>query len=157
MTDPLGRITRYTYNAHGLVTTIIYAVGTADQALVQYGYNSADDMTSYTDELGRTTTYAYDNLHRVTSITQPDPDGGGPLSAPVTTCEYDAVGRVTTITYPLSRDTQYTYDDLGRVTQISLPDHDGDQQRTNTSYTYTDTEEFGTGTQLVFANPSCQF
>jgi RHS repeat-associated protein len=140
MTDPLGRITRYSYNSHGLTTMIVYAAGTADQAVVQYGYNSSDDMTSYTDELGRTTTYAYDNLHRVTCITQPDPDGEGPLSAPVTSYEYDAAGRVTKITDPLSRETQYTYDDLGRTTRVSRPDHDGDEVRTNTDYTYTYTD-----------------
>jgi RHS repeat-associated protein len=145
-TDPLGRVTRTIYNAHGLATMVVYAVGTADQAVVQYGYNASDDMTSYTDELGRTTNYAYDTLHRVTSITQPDPDGGGPLSAPVTTYEYDARGLMTKETDPLNRDTQYTYNDLGRLTQVSKPDHDNNGQRTNTSYAYTATGQLYTTT-----------
>ena len=96
--------------------------------------------------MGRTTSYTYDNLHRRTSMTQPDPDGGGPLSAPVTYYEYDAAGRLTEETDPLGRTTEYTYDDLGRVTRMSKPDHDGDQQRTNTDYTYTDTGQVYTVT-----------
>jgi YD repeat-containing protein len=71
MTDPLGRVTRTIYNAHGLVTMTVYAVGTADQALVQNQYNTADDLTATIDELGRTTSYAYDNLHRRTSNGSP--------------------------------------------------------------------------------------
>ena len=79
-TDPLGRVTRYVYNLRGLVTSIIYAVGTVDQAMVQYQYNSADNLTAEMDELGRTTTYAYDSLNRRTNMTRPDPDGAGQLS-----------------------------------------------------------------------------
>jgi len=36
----------------------------------------------------------------LTSITTPDPDGAGPLSAAETTFDYDGDGRLETITYP---------------------------------------------------------
>ncbi len=48
----------------------------------------------------REDTYAYDGLNRRTTVAQPDPDGAGSLASPVTTFGYDAVGNVTSITDP---------------------------------------------------------
>jgi hypothetical protein len=44
----------------------------------------------------------------VTSITAPDPDGTGPLAAPVTSYIFDGFRRLTQITDPQSGTTQFT-------------------------------------------------
>ncbi len=96
-TDANGNTTTYDYytsgNQAGLLETIdkpdntssvpanlsLYvALDTLDvaSASVSYAYNSADDLTSYTDENGDTTTYSYDNLDRVVNETDPAPTSG---------------------------------------------------------------------------------
>lgn len=44
-----------------------------------------------------------------TSVTMPDPDGSGPLSAPVTFIAYDSYGRAVTITNPDASTQTFTY------------------------------------------------
>ena len=122
VTDPLGRVTAYQYNGRGLLVQITYAVGTVDEASVEFEYDVADNLTAEIDELGRRTEYTYDNLGRVTAIEGPDPDGNG---GPVWTFQYDASGRVVAEIDPLGRVTQYTYDSRGKPTAITGPDHDG--------------------------------
>jgi YD repeat-containing protein len=75
MTDPLNRTKTFTYNATGNMLTAV-------------------------DAAGFTTTYANNTRGLTTSVTQPDPDGAGPLIAPVTGLAYDALGRLTTLTNP---------------------------------------------------------
>ncbi|MHB1036579.1 MAG: golvesin C-terminal-like domain-containing protein [Pirellulales bacterium] len=77
-TDPLGRVTQYDYgtsgNSFGRVTSITYALGTADEATVSYEYDAAGNVIAATDELGRRTEYQYDALNRLTKTTSPWPD-----------------------------------------------------------------------------------
>jgi YD repeat-containing protein len=77
LTDALGRITSYAYTTHGLLQTMTRAVGTSDQTTMSFEYDASDNLTAVIDGLGRRTQYAYDNLHRLTSLTQADPDGTG--------------------------------------------------------------------------------
>ena len=58
-------------------------------------------------------------------MTQPDPDGGGELTSPVTSYEYDAAGQLTSETDPLGHVTSYAYDNLGRKVSTTAPDPDG--------------------------------
>ncbi|MFV1966224.1 MAG: hypothetical protein ACC628_12440 [Pirellulaceae bacterium] len=51
----------------------------------------------------------------VSSITIPDPDGTGPLSAAVTSFSYDTKDRLTTITYPDTKTRTFTYDSADNV------------------------------------------
>jgi YD repeat-containing protein len=76
-------------------------------------------VTSVTDALGGVTSYEYDGWQRRTKITQPDPDGAGPLAAPVTTYVYSAQGGPDKVTDALSRDTTFEYDSMGRRTGIT--------------------------------------
>ena len=62
------------------------------------------------------TTWAFDNLNRVTQITQPDPDGAGALTSPVTKFAFDALSRRTSLTDPDNNVTSWAYDGLNRVT-----------------------------------------
>ena len=68
---------------------------------------------------------AYDALDRKTSVTQPDPDGAGPLAAPVTRYGYDADGNVVSVTDPRGGVTTTAYDRAGRKTSVTQPDPDG--------------------------------
>ena len=70
----------------------------------------------------------------MTSVTQPDPDGSGPPTSPVTSYSYDNMGRLLIVTNPLSDTTTYAYtadsqvasvtDGMGNVTSYAY-DHDG--------------------------------
>ena len=59
-----------------------------------YSYDADGHKLTTTDALGNVTTAAYDHDGRLTSVTAPDPDGAGPLSAPVTSYSYNADGQV---------------------------------------------------------------
>src|SRR6185312_15347965 len=87
-----------------------------------FAYNAAGLMTSQTDALGFSTVYAYNSRNWLTSVTAPDPDGAGPLSASVTSFGYNAAGERTTVT-----------DGLGNVTTTAY-DADGDNKRCQEPY-----------------------
>ncbi|SIO13416.1 RHS repeat-associated core domain-containing protein [Singulisphaera sp. GP187] len=88
-------------------------------------YDAAGRLTTETDPLGRVTTYQYDPAGRLASVTAPDPDGAGPLTAPVTRYAYDAEDRLTSLTDPLGRVTTSNYDPAGRLASVVGPDPDG--------------------------------
>lgn len=125
MTDALGRVTSYAYTTHGLLQTMTRAMGTSGQTTMGFEYDSGDNLTAVIDGLGRRTQYAYDNLHRLTSLTQADPDGTGPMTSPVWHFGYDATGNRTSMTDPLGNVTQYLYDVRGRRSGTIQPDPDG--------------------------------
>ena len=120
VTDPLGHVTAYDYNSRGSVTHVTYALGRADEACVQFAYDSANRLISQTDELGRRTQFTYDALSRVIARTDPDPDGAGPLAAPVTRFEYTPLGQLLRETDPLGRVTEYVYQN-GQLAEIHGP------------------------------------
>jgi len=63
-----------------------------------------------TDPNSQVTTYTYDNMNRVLTLTQ----GGD-----TTTYTYDANGNLTGMTYPSGRQVTYTLDNADRITQVS--------------------------------------
>ena len=82
-------------------------------------------VTSSTDANGHSTSYTYDDANRVLTETGPDPDGGGPLAAPVTTYTYDDVGNKRTQTDPRGSTTSFAYDAANRLVSETGPDPDG--------------------------------
>jgi YD repeat-containing protein len=58
-------------------------------------------------------------------VTQPDPDGAGPLTRPVTTFGYDLNSNVTSITDPRNNVTTRSSTNLDRTTSVTQPDPDG--------------------------------
>ncbi len=114
--DPLSRVTKYQYDVHGSNTRTFYNLGSPTQADVVYEYNDQLLQTSMTDELDRTTHWAYDALGRLVTMTEPDPDGPtGSLIAPVTTYEYDSRGNQIRVTDPLGNVTRKTYNKFNNV------------------------------------------
>ncbi len=119
-TDPLQNVTTYDYNAHGLLTQTTYA----DQTLIENAYDTSDDLTSQTNELGYATKYTYDNLGRELSMTEPDPANGENSSTdygPVTTYAYDPNGNLLSEVDPLGRVTLYAYNALNELHTITSP------------------------------------
>jgi RHS repeat-associated protein len=96
MTDPLGHNTDYAYDTYGRITTV-------------------------TNHEGYVTTTAYNLLDQVTSVTTPDPDGAGGVTASVTSYAYDYLNRLSSTTDPLSGSTTFTYDLMGRLTNLRDP------------------------------------
>ncbi len=105
---------------------------------MSFSYDTAGNLTSATDAAGKTTSYTYNSHGLPTSVTLPDPDGAGPLSAAVTSLAYDSYARLTTLTNPdsstrtlgynaadnitsdtdeLAHAASFTYDALGRLTR----------------------------------------
>ena len=150
--DPLGNTTSYTYDAAGRVATRVdpkgnvagcncateftwtYTYDAAGQLLTERSplghtttnvYDDAGRLSSTTDALGRTTSYSYDAADRVLSETSPDPDGGGPLTAPVTAYTYDDVGNKLTETDPRGHTTRFAYDAANRLISTTGADPDG--------------------------------
>ena len=113
--DPLGRVTRHSYNAQGLLELVTFAEGTVDEASIGYEYDLAGNRTAYIDELGNRTEYQYDLHNRVTTITRPDPDGAGPLNSPVTINEYDEAGNLERVTDAEGKPTEFVYDAMNRL------------------------------------------
>jgi len=152
VTDPVGNKTTYTYDAAGRVATRVdpkgnvAGCGCASQFTWTYTYNAAgqqltetdplshtttnvyDDagrLTSTTDANGHTTSFTYDKANRELTETRPDPDGGGPLQAPVTTSTYDNVGNNLTETDPRGHTTTFAYNGANQRISETGPDPDG--------------------------------
>ena len=114
VTDPLGRTSSVGYDALNRGASFTDALGNTASRV----YDAAGRTVSTTDQLGRVTTYAYDFLDRLVSVTQPDPDGAGPLTAPVTTFTFDLVGNRTSTTDPRGNTEHDVYDALNRQVEI---------------------------------------
>jgi RHS repeat-associated protein len=105
--DPLGRLTRFNYDAHGNVIEAIDPDGNSST----FTYNAQGQVLSATDAMGQKAQYAYNPSHDLTQVT--DPMGNK------TTYTYDTLSRLTQVTDAKGNSTQYSYDNLNRVTQIT--------------------------------------
>jgi len=110
VTDPLGHVTDYDYDARGRVTAITFAAGTAVAAVRRYEYDAPGNVTAVIDENGQRTEYEYDVMNRRT-LTR-DPLGN------VTRFEYDAAGNLSEETDARGHATAYEYDGANRRTQV---------------------------------------
>jgi RHS repeat-associated protein len=109
-TDPLGRTTTYTLDSLGFTTQ----EELPDGSLITYQYQSAfHALTTYTDERGNTTTYAYDASGHLTSQTN--------ALGQTTTYAYNAAGEQVAVTDHLGHTTSYAYDSDRRLTTTTDP------------------------------------
>lgn len=151
VTNPMGDETTYTYDTAGRVLsrvdpkgnlpgattadfTSTWTYNAAGQVLKErdppgnittHTYDDAGNELTVSDAKGGTSSYVYDDANRVLSETRPDPDGGGPLEAPVTTYIYDDAGNTLSATDPLERTTSFAYDSANRLLATTGPEPDG--------------------------------
>jgi RHS repeat-associated protein len=150
--DPLGNTTTYAYDANDNLTSVqdarlnttsmtydaahnmLTRTAPAPFSYVEsWTYNSFNDPLTYTDGRGNgvtascpavhTTCYGYDTAGNLTSKTLPDPDGTGPLTAPVIGYGRDPAGTglLFSQTDPNNRTTNYGYDSQGNLNAVTLP------------------------------------
>jgi RHS repeat-associated protein len=149
-TDPLGHVTRYTYDQLSRMTTRDVPASTDSQrAVSHYTYTRTGDVLSVTDPTGAQALTTYDDLDRQASVTQVEryptannytttysyDDGGDVLSSTApsgatTTMKYDTVGELTSSTDPSHVVSQYGYDFAGRQVRAS----DGMNRTSRTDY-----------------------
>ncbi|MCC6179564.1 MAG: RHS repeat protein [Chloroflexi bacterium] len=108
---------------------------TAGALVLQSAYGSAGMRSTVVDQLGRTTSFGYDALNRLTGIDYADPgtpdvaytydlhgnrlgmtDGTG-----ATSYEYDQLGRLLAVTRPGGQTVGYRYDRDGNRTRLIYP------------------------------------
>src|SRR5262249_53360356 len=139
MTDKLGNVIDYTYDANGnkltqgqgrtdYYGTGYYAVDTytydASNRLIKKvasgggitttAYTPTGKRSTVTDELGRITRYTYDALDRLVTTTMPD--------GTTQTQTYDAEARRTSSTDAADNTTRYQYDGVGRLVRTTFAD-----------------------------------
>lgn len=129
VTDALGHVTRYGFDARGNVTTVTDPAGrvttmtwntdgtpatlkrTGENA-TSYEYLSGA-LTSVTDPAGRRTEFSTDDVGRLIGVLGPD--------GAVTSTSYDAANHVTSTTDALDRTTTIGYDPNGNTTSVTDP------------------------------------
>lgn len=149
VTDRLGVVTEYGYDATGKLIGVTRAKGTAVQSVTELVYDSTtrnltglkqngeivssftygDQSTTppgrvetATDASGVTLGYRYDNLDRVTAVTYPDTVySGAEPTAKYQRIDYSGccTQMVGSVTDRAGRTTAYTHDALKRITQIN--------------------------------------
>jgi RHS repeat-associated protein len=126
LTLPSGAVRTWTYNAQNLPLTAVDELGRT----TTYAWNSNRTLASTTSATGVTTTLTYNTRGQQTSVTIPDPDGTGPLMAATVTSVYDTLGRKTSQTNPDGSSKSWTYNALDQVESVT------DELGRTTSYQY---------------------
>ena len=119
--NPADYRTSDTYDAAGRLLTTTDPLG----AVTTNVYDPVGNLASVTDANNHQTSYTYDAAGRILTVIAADPDGVGPLTAPVTTYTYDANGNVLTRTDANNHVTTYAYDGISRLVSETGPDPDG--------------------------------
>ncbi len=124
----------YHYDWVGRLLWVKEYIDPVDYYLTQYTYDSAGNLTSFTDGNRNTTFYSYESLFGVTEVTYPDAseeifsyDAVGNLLQKTTangtiTFTYDAVNRLTGIQYPDQSQVTLAYDANGNRTLMTDPE-----------------------------------
>jgi RHS repeat-associated protein len=79
-----------------------------------YAYDAASNRTGFTDPENGTTSYVYDTLNRLQTLTPPAAISGGSFGF-----GYDALSRRTSLTRPNAVNTSYSYDNLSRLLSVT--------------------------------------
>ena len=113
VTDPTGTY-KFTFDNMGRLTqtTTTYSFLTRNLT-TGYSYDKASNRTGFTDPESGSTTYAYDTLNRLQTLTPPAAFATGNFGF-----SYDALSRRTQMTRPNSVSTLYAYDNLSRLQSV---------------------------------------
>jgi RHS repeat-associated protein len=103
--DNMGRLTN---------TTTSYAFLTGRNFTTAYSYDAASNRTGFTDPESGATSYVYDTLNRLQTLTPPSAFGTGNFGF-----TYDALSRRATLTRPNAVNTIYAYDTLSRLLSVT--------------------------------------
>jgi RHS repeat-associated protein len=109
-TYPTGASGTTAYNAWSEPTSksVTYSDGGVNKTNTETAvYDGWGQMTQSVDANGAQTNYAYDNMGRTITRTNPFAQGGTP--GPVTSYQYDQLGRATVVTLPGGNTTQTAY------------------------------------------------
>jgi RHS repeat-associated protein len=110
--DSAGGTTSYGYDHDNRQTSETDpGVGGQPSTTVSYGYNGADDLTSFSDG-GGTVAYGYNDDDLVTSAQEPT------TGSPTTTFSYNAADQLVCTLYPNAVAVQDAYDAYGDITNI---------------------------------------
>jgi RHS repeat-associated protein len=110
-TDAQGNATAYLYKGEGNLSTATNAQSAAASVT-----SNADGTPQYsTDPDTGKTTYSYNSLHQLTTVTPPPAPTNGSLK-PIS-LTYDGFGRVSTVTDGDGNTVTYTYDLADRITK----------------------------------------
>ncbi|WP_190232865.1 putative adhesin [Streptomyces avicenniae] len=109
--DPNGTWHAYTYDEHGRCTA---TDGTGGALASRIVHDPATHRTLFTDSLGETTVYQFDDAYHL--LTETDPLGHH------THRTWDRYDRLLTVTDPLGRTTTHTYDEHGALLTATRPD-----------------------------------
>jgi RHS repeat-associated protein len=115
VTDELGNAATFVFDALNRLTSVTDREG----GETTHEYDARGSVISTTNALGDETTFEYNGRGWLTTETRPDPDGAGPLSAPVVDYTYDATGNVTQTGEPNYINTEgvwFEYDAVGNKT-----------------------------------------
>jgi RHS repeat-associated protein len=82
-----------------------------------YSYDAASNRVGFTDPEGGSTTYGYDVLNRLQTLTPPSAFTAGAAGASFG-FNYDPLGRRTSLTRPNGVNTSYSYDNLSRLLSV---------------------------------------
>jgi len=115
VTDPTGTY-QFTFDNMGRLTgtSTQYAFLTGRAFTTSYGYDAASNRTSFTDPENGSSSYVYDTLNRLQTLTPPTAFGTGSFGL-----GYDALSRRTSLTRPNTVNTSYGYDTLSRLLSVT--------------------------------------
>jgi RHS repeat-associated protein len=114
VTDPTGTYS-FTFDNMGRLagTTTQYAFLTGRTFTTAYSYDAASNRVGFTDPEGGSTSYLYDTLNRLQTLTAPPAITSGSFGF-----GYDALSRRTSLTRPNAVNTTYSYDNLSRLLSV---------------------------------------
>jgi RHS repeat-associated protein len=113
MQDALGRTSEYQYTSSGMVSRLIVAKGTAEEASKEYEYDEAGNLASVTDENGNRTDFTYDAANRIVRIEEPAARAG--LARPTTEYSYDSMGNMIYRRDARGNEKRFSYDGRDRL------------------------------------------
>lgn len=115
VSDPTGTYS-FTFDNMGRLTgsTTSYSFLTSRTFTTSYTYDAASNRTGLTDPEGGSTTYAYDTLNRLQTLTPPTAF----TSTGNFGFTYDSLSRRTQMMRPNSITTTYSYDNLSRLLSV---------------------------------------
>src|SRR5207247_6170370 len=111
--DAGGGLVTIVYNSIDEVTTKYDAINTTIESYDQRGLPTNSNTKAVNGQNSATTTYVYDALSHLTTITDPN--------SHTTSMSYDPLGRLRTHTSPVGGVETYTYDLAGQLISYTDP------------------------------------